>query len=194
MSVVNHRGRLRHRFFYWCQQNIFRNFLSNSDHCPFLTSKFSWKIQKRKKGELWIETCDSKSLLTLTNLTSTVRLIRESRIHNNRRFLTLQILKNFSWQVLNPVFWSYSNWREVEGLSIFISTRDPLRVLGRVLPFGPKGIHWFRYISIRIPSRDSRRWNWKFRENFFYSRIQNFCYIQVIVFDLSYLPVTAVGT
>ena len=26
------------------------------------------------------------------------------------------------------------------------------------------------------------------------SRIPNFCYIQVIVFDLSYLPVTAVGT
>ena len=25
-------------------------------------------------------------------------------------------------------------------------------------------------------------------------RIPNFCYIQVIVFDLSYLPVTAVGT
>ena len=26
------------------------------------------------------------------------------------------------------------------------------------------------------------------------SRISNFCYIQVIVFDLSYLPVAAVGT
>ena len=33
----------------WCQQNIFRNFLGNSDHCPFLTSKFSRKTQKRKK-------------------------------------------------------------------------------------------------------------------------------------------------
>ena len=29
---------------------------------------------------------------------------------------------------------------------------------------------------------------------FFEIRIQNFCYIQVIIFDLSYLPVAAVGT
>ena len=86
VSAVNHSGRVRHRFYYGFQRNRFRNFLGNSDHCPFLTFKFSRKIQKRKKGELWIETCDSKSLLTLTNLTSTVRLIRESRIHNNRRF------------------------------------------------------------------------------------------------------------
>ena len=31
-------------------------------------------------------------------------------------------------------------------------------------------------------------------KTFFLSRIQNFCYIQVIVFHLSYLPVAAVGT
>ena len=45
----------------------------------------------------------------------------------------------------------------------------------------------------------SRRWNLKFREKHFWNpiriiRIPNFCYIQVIVFDLSYLPVAAVGT
>ena len=38
----------------------------------------------------------------------------------------------------------------------------------------------------------SRRWNWKFREKHFWN--PNFCYIQVIVFDLSYLPVAVVGT
>ena len=31
-------------------------------------------------------------------------------------------------------------------------------------------------------------------KSIFEIRIQNFCYIQVIVFDLSYLPVAAVGT
>ena len=31
-------------------------------------------------------------------------------------------------------------------------------------------------------------------KNIFKIRIPNFCYIQVIVFDLSYLPVAAVGT
>ena len=40
----------------------------------------------------------------------------------------------------------------------------------------------------------SRRWNRKFRRSIFEIRIQNFCYIQVIVFDLSYLPLGAVGT
>ena len=41
----------------------------------------------------------------------------------------------------------------------------------------------------------SRRWNWKFRKkNIFEIRNQNFCYMQVIVFDLSYLPVAAVLT
>ena len=40
----------------------------------------------------------------------------------------------------------------------------------------------------------SRRWNWKFRKNFFKIRIPNFCYIQVIVFDLGYLSVEAVAT
>ena len=47
------------------------------------------------------------------------------------------------------------------------------------------------------PSRNPlgyRRWNWKFREKHGKIRIPNFCYIQVIVFDLSYLPVAAVGT
>ena len=38
-----------------------------------------------------------------------------------------------------------------------------------------------------------RRWNWKFRQ-FFLIRIPNFCYIQVIVFYLDYLPVAAVRT
>ena len=49
VSAVNHLGRLRHRFYYDVQRNRFRNFLGNSDHCPFLTFKFSRKIQKRKK-------------------------------------------------------------------------------------------------------------------------------------------------
>ena len=40
----------------------------------------------------------------------------------------------------------------------------------------------------------SRQWNWKFRENIFKIQIPNFYYIEVIVFDLSYLPVAAVGT
>ena len=31
-------------------------------------------------------------------------------------------------------------------------------------------------------------------KNIFEIRIPNFCYIQVIVFDLSYLPVAAIGT
>ena len=34
-------------------------------------------------------------------------------------------------------------------------------------------------MGIRIPTR----WSWKFRENIFKIRNQNFCYIQVIVFD-----------
>ena len=41
----------------------------------------------------------------------------------------------------------------------------------------------------RIPTVKS-----KIPGKLFPSRIQNFCYIQVIVFDLSYLPVAAVGT
>ena len=41
------------------------------------------------------------------------------------------------------------------------------------------------------PTLGSRRWNWNFREKHFEIRIQNFCYIQVIVFDVSYLPVVA---
>ena len=39
----------------------------------------------------------------------------------------------------------------------------------------------------------SRRWNWKFLD-FLKIRIPNFCYIQVIVFDLSYLPVAGSAT
>ena len=34
----------------------------------------------------------------------------------------------------------------------------------------------------------------KFQEKHFEIRISSFCYIQVIVFDLSYLPVAAIGT
>ena len=54
--------------------------------------------------------------------------------------------------------------------------------------------HRNRNFSGRIPSRDSRRWNWKFRKNIIEIRMTNYCYIQVIVFDFSYLPVAAVGT
>jgi len=47
--------------------------------------------------------------------------------------------------------------------------------------------HRNRNFSGRIPSRDSRRWNWKFRKNIIEIRMTNYCYIQVIVFDFSYL-------
>ena len=40
----------------------------------------------------------------------------------------------------------------------------------------------------------SRRWNWKFQEKHGESRIPNFCCIQGIVFDLSYLSVTTIGS
>ena len=40
----------------------------------------------------------------------------------------------------------------------------------------------------------SRRWNWNSGKSIFEIRIPNFCYIQVIVFDLNYLPMAAVGT
>ena len=51
----------------------------------------------------------------------------------------------------------------------------------------------FKFKNLRL-FLGSRRWNWKFRENIFEIRMTNFCYIQVIVFDFSYLPVAAVGT
>ena len=44
--------------------------------------------------------------------------------------------------------------------------------------FGPKTVR-IPTVKLKIPGK---------------SRIQKFCYIQVIVFDLSYLPVAAVGT
>ena len=50
-----------------------------------------------------------------------------------------------------------------------------------------KILHWFRIriptVKLEIPGK-----------SIFEIRIQNFCYIQVIVFDLSYLPVAAVGS
>ena len=59
--------------------------------------------------------------------------------------------------------------------------------------------HFVQSTLITNKSLGSRRWNWKFREKHFWKfqieiRIPNFCYIQVIVFDLGYLPVAAVRT
>ena len=50
---------------------------------------------------------------------------------------------------------------------------------------------WFYQTPIHL---GSRRWNWNSRKKHFLIRIPNFCFIQVILFDLGYIPVAAIGT
>ena len=81
-------------------------------------------------------------------------------------------------------FWHY----EIQDLKILKRHQSPEKVINQ----GLFNIHTIQisFARDRIPTAKLKISG----KNIFEIRIRNFCYIQVIVFDLSYLPVAAVGT
>ena len=110
-----------------------------------------------------------------------------------------KITKEFWWPLLDINWSAKSNRNDEDSTLSSKSGKDLVNSCGCGMRIFNSSLKSFKLKLISFlgnpgPELGSRRWNWQFREKHGKIRIPNFCYSQVIVFDLSYLPVAAVGT